>query len=661
MPAPTPIPTGTGMAAPGTPLAPFQPSTPAFTVPPSPLAPSGSMVPPNTPHTAPLSASSASGPTGMTVDAIRRRQSEIAAQLSAVEQMQAQVTALQQQQQLLQQQGAVPAVWGGSTDTLSIPASPALFAQRSAFSLGAEAGAATQPSVASATMSDAAPASTGLPSLALGAPAIAADAATASAASEGPVAPQTQQQQAQQAARSAAATIAPGSPYLSGIVPQSPYMTLPVAAGSPVAAPSTPLVQPASLSMPVPMGSLLGASALHSASVGQQSSILYHMHPAMATGIPLASTRVAPTCATCGGPSATQCGGCGEAYYCCKECQVAAWPAHKRQCRRADRAGDEDVDSDDDARASDASSVEARRKHRRSKEDKRASTVSSAKKQSKTKESEDDDLSWLQASEEAMRRRAEQEAQASAGLRRRRRGAGDPYSSDESDTSSEEEGAERAGAAAAAPDARPAADAAGAAQPGAPAANVNAAGANNRGLRRFVDLGLLVRLCIVMLVFFYGGPQERFNTALGVLSVYYLFSVGLMQVILSTLLKILSCLFCCGLCCRSRPARPAINVNAAAGGAAAAGEAGNAGPQVGAGARRPPAQPENREADPIGDLVRFYTRLLVFGRGFFVMDLCAAFLSFLVSLWPQWQPDALDEFVAQQPENNGQQQGHAAR
>jgi len=40
------------------------------------------------------------------------------------------------------------------------------------------------------------------------------------------------------------------------------------------------------------------------------------------------------SCAECGVPSSTVCGGCRQASYCSRACQRAAWPAHKAVCAR---------------------------------------------------------------------------------------------------------------------------------------------------------------------------------------------------------------------------------------------------------------------------------------------------------------------------------------
>lgn len=40
-------------------------------------------------------------------------------------------------------------------------------------------------------------------------------------------------------------------------------------------------------------------------------------------------------CAHCGVAGDSQCGKCKQVYYCGRECQVAAWPAHKRTCKAA--------------------------------------------------------------------------------------------------------------------------------------------------------------------------------------------------------------------------------------------------------------------------------------------------------------------------------------
>ena len=67
----------------------------------------------------------------------------------------------------------------------------------------------------------------------------------------------------------------------------------------------------------------------------------------------LVAARVAPVvdgsaplphcCALCGkteselaaGEKLRKCGGCGVVRYCSGECQKAAWPGHKKECRRA--------------------------------------------------------------------------------------------------------------------------------------------------------------------------------------------------------------------------------------------------------------------------------------------------------------------------------------
>jgi hypothetical protein len=37
----------------------------------------------------------------------------------------------------------------------------------------------------------------------------------------------------------------------------------------------------------------------------------------------------------CDGAGLKKCGVCLEVWFCCKECQVAHWPAHKAQCKEA--------------------------------------------------------------------------------------------------------------------------------------------------------------------------------------------------------------------------------------------------------------------------------------------------------------------------------------
>ena len=60
--------------------------------------------------------------------------------------------------------------------------------------------------------------------------------------------------------------------------------------------------------------------------------------PIRRAGAPL--PKAVRTCASCGSTAVemSRCGGCRGPFFCRRECQVAAWPAHKAECRRAQAA-----------------------------------------------------------------------------------------------------------------------------------------------------------------------------------------------------------------------------------------------------------------------------------------------------------------------------------
>jgi hypothetical protein len=47
-----------------------------------------------------------------------------------------------------------------------------------------------------------------------------------------------------------------------------------------------------------------------------------------------AEPALEPVCAQCGGPATERCAGCRGVHYCGRACQKAAWPGHKRLCKR---------------------------------------------------------------------------------------------------------------------------------------------------------------------------------------------------------------------------------------------------------------------------------------------------------------------------------------
>jgi hypothetical protein len=151
------------------------------------------------------------------------------------------------------------------------------------------------------------------------------------------------------------------------------------------------------------------------------------------------------------------------------------------------------------------------------------------------------------------------------------------------------------------------------------------------GLRRFVDVGLMLRLGVMAVLFFHGASPERMALASFALTFFYVARVGLLDAIASGITAPLRRL----LDRRRAAAAAAAAAAPAAGDAAAAGAA----PAAGAGPAAGAAEGGGAGGGAgLGDGA-FFTPLLTLGRGFIICDLFAALAAFFVSLWPEWNAD----------------------
>lgn len=137
------------------------------------------------------------------------------------------------------------------------------------------------------------------------------------------------------------------------------------------------------------------------------------------------------------------------------------------------------------------------------------------------------------------------------------------------------------------------------------------------GLRRYINIGEIVRLCLVSLVFFQGASQEKMIGVGGFMVFIYFYRVGLVN----DLQEFLRTRFCCGCCNRGLH-------NRAAGG----GDGDNMGIN----------NVENRnriDGRPPRQLPHFMSNLLFMGQGWFIMDILAMIVAFFLSLLPSFIPD----------------------